>query len=341
MKANKKPFFTIGIPTYNRAHYLKFAIESVLKQDFKNYEILIIDNHSTDNTTDVVHLYRSKHKNIIYIKNVINNGSIKSFIKIFHRARGKYLFFLCDDDIILKKGTLSGLYEIIQSKKPGFIKLEALFYYKNKNNIIKCFKFDHKNTIIKPNDPYFIEKTFDKFLQFWSGNIYKLDSKLFYLIDAKEWLYTSLDYIYAQIKRYGVVFTGNYCILGHYHGISDMTNIIEPIFSFDTYLEVIKKYTSIEDYKKIDDDFRKTALYTIINCKLYASTRQVMLYIYKVFKNDKKPLGKIHYYIFAILVFITPKIVFVYIKKFIYHPMLKKEVNNYIKERNLASLLPL
>jgi glycosyltransferase involved in cell wall biosynthesis len=144
MKINKKPFFTIGIPTYNRASYLKLAIESVLKQDFKDYEILIVDNHSTDNTESVVKSYYSKYKNIVYIRNVTNNGGAKSLVKIFSKARAKYLFYLCDDDIILKKDTLSGLYKIIQSKKPGFIKLEALFYYKNISNIMKCFKFDHK-----------------------------------------------------------------------------------------------------------------------------------------------------------------------------------------------------
>jgi len=99
-----------------------------------------------------------------------------------------------------------------------------------------------------------------------------------------------------------------------------------------------KKYVLIKDYKKIDNDLRKTSLYTIINWKLYATRKQVFLYIAKIYKRDKEPLGKIHYYIFALLVFITPKIVFVLIKKYIYHPLLKKEVNRYIKERNLINL---
>lgn len=341
MKTYSKTFFTIGIPTYNRVDYLKMAIESVLKQDFKDYEILIVDNHSTDNTESLVNSYCLKHDNINYIRNKINNGGIGSFIKIFHQARGKYLFFLCDDDIILKKDTLSGIYKIIKNKKPGFIKLESLFYYKNINNIIKCFKFDHKNTIIKPNDPHFVQKTFNKFIEFWSGSIYKLDSKLFCLLNSKEWLYTSLDYIYTQIQKYGAVFTGDYSILGRYPGYNDMTNVIEPIFSLDTHLDISKKYVSVEEYNEIDNNRRKTALYVIINYKLYATSRQVLLYIKKTYKNDKKPFDKIFYYIFAIFVFVTPKIIFVLVKKFIYHPMLRKEVNGYIKERNLANLLPL
>jgi hypothetical protein len=130
-------------------------------------------------------------------------------------------------------------------------------------------------------------------------------------------------------------------MLGRYPGNNDMTNVIEPIFSLDTYLEIIKRYVSVEDYEKIDDDLRKIALYTIINCKLYATSRQVLLYIYKIFKNDKKPIDKIHYYVFAIFVFLTPKVFFNLFKRYVYHPMLKKEVNNYIKKRNLTNLLSL
>ncbi|MCK5288664.1 MAG: glycosyltransferase family 2 protein, partial [Candidatus Omnitrophica bacterium] len=46
----KKPFFSIIIPTYNRAKFLKIAINSILNQTFHNYEIIIIDDGSTDNT---------------------------------------------------------------------------------------------------------------------------------------------------------------------------------------------------------------------------------------------------------------------------------------------------
>ena len=340
MKTNSKPFFTIGIPTYNRVGYLKMAIESVLKQDFKNYEILIIDNHSVDNTEAVVKEYCLKYKNIIYIKNS-KNITMGSFIKIFYKTRGEYLFFLCDDDIILKKNTLSGLYKIIQNRKPGFIKLEALFYHKKIDNIIKCFKFNHKNAIIEPNDPHFVQKTFNKFIEFWSGSIYKIEPKLFHLLNTKEWLYTSLDYIYTQIKKYGAVFTGDHYILGRYPGVNDLTNVIEPIFSLDTHLDISKKYVSKDEYNKIDNNLRKNALYVIINYKLYATSRQVLLYIKKIYKNDKKPFDKIHYYIFAVFVFLMPKVFFVLFKKYVYHPILKKEVNDYIKERNLANLLPL
>ncbi len=57
------PFFSIIIPTFNQCDFLKVAISSVLKQSFKNYEIIIIDNYSTDGTKNF--LKRIKKKNCL------------------------------------------------------------------------------------------------------------------------------------------------------------------------------------------------------------------------------------------------------------------------------------
>ena len=50
----KPPFFSVVIPTYNQASFLKNAIRSVINQNFKNYEIIIIDNNSKDDTKKTV-----------------------------------------------------------------------------------------------------------------------------------------------------------------------------------------------------------------------------------------------------------------------------------------------
>ena len=55
-----KPFFSVIIPTYNSAILLKRAIQSVLDQTFKDFEIIVIDNSSEDNTESVVQSFNSK-----------------------------------------------------------------------------------------------------------------------------------------------------------------------------------------------------------------------------------------------------------------------------------------
>ena len=49
------PFFSVVIPTFNQSNYLKKAIESVLAQKYKNYEIIVIDNNSKDETKKVIY----------------------------------------------------------------------------------------------------------------------------------------------------------------------------------------------------------------------------------------------------------------------------------------------
>ena len=54
------PFFSIILPTYNRAHYLERAIKSILFQDYVDWELLIIDDASTDNTAKIIKAYEAK-----------------------------------------------------------------------------------------------------------------------------------------------------------------------------------------------------------------------------------------------------------------------------------------
>ena len=54
------PFFSVVIPTYNQAKYLKASIDSVLRQSYKDFEIIIIDNYSTDETQKIIKKYKSR-----------------------------------------------------------------------------------------------------------------------------------------------------------------------------------------------------------------------------------------------------------------------------------------
>ena len=61
------PFFSIIIPTYNRAHLISKAIESVIAQTFENWELIIVDDGSTDETKDLILSYQNKVARIRYI----------------------------------------------------------------------------------------------------------------------------------------------------------------------------------------------------------------------------------------------------------------------------------
>jgi len=90
------PRITVAIPTYNRVKYLPQAVQSVLDQTFKDFELLIVDNASTDETADIVRSF--KDKRIVYHQNEQNIGMINNWNRCIDFSKGKYLIILGDDD---------------------------------------------------------------------------------------------------------------------------------------------------------------------------------------------------------------------------------------------------
>lgn len=95
---NNKPFFSICIPTYNRASYLRDAIKSVFLQNFDDYEIIVVDDGSTDKTKEVISNFPDKRLKYIY-KNHTNAPDTRNIA--IHNANGDYLVWLDSDDILL------------------------------------------------------------------------------------------------------------------------------------------------------------------------------------------------------------------------------------------------
>ncbi|MGH4123626.1 MAG: glycosyltransferase family 2 protein [Clostridium sp.] len=103
-----KPILSICIPTFNRAERLNKCLFSIFNQIGNNmeYEIIVSDNCSDDNTMEIVSYYTKKFNNILYFKNEFNMGTDKNFILSAKKANGKYIFLHGDDDYF-KDGSLS------------------------------------------------------------------------------------------------------------------------------------------------------------------------------------------------------------------------------------------
>lgn len=120
----KRPYFSIAIPTYNRCEFLRATISILLEQTFKDFEIVITDNASSDNTAEVVKSFRDKR--IRHIHNNKNIGFPNNAKKAMLAAKGKYIFTLGDDDFILFNDTLSVVKKILDKEKYGFMKINTL-----------------------------------------------------------------------------------------------------------------------------------------------------------------------------------------------------------------------
>jgi glycosyltransferase involved in cell wall biosynthesis len=89
---------SVIIPTYNRAEFLPRAIISVLRQNFTDFEMIVVDDGSIDNTADVVSRYIEKDPRIIYFRFKENRGGNAARNKGVELAQGRYIAFLDSDD---------------------------------------------------------------------------------------------------------------------------------------------------------------------------------------------------------------------------------------------------
>ena len=92
------PEISIVVPMYNSSYFVKNCIESVLKQDFTNYELLLIDDHSTDETMEICKNYIKDKR----IKLLCNEGKGVSSARNrgIMKSTGSYITFVDSDDVL-------------------------------------------------------------------------------------------------------------------------------------------------------------------------------------------------------------------------------------------------
>ena len=92
------PLVSVGLPTYNRAPQLARAIESVLSQTYRQLELIVSDNASTDDTQSLCEELSLQDERLRYIRQPTNQGSYRNFMEVLEQAGGQIFMWLGDDD---------------------------------------------------------------------------------------------------------------------------------------------------------------------------------------------------------------------------------------------------
>lgn len=116
--------FSILIPTYNRAKFLKQAISSILAQTFQEYELIIANDGSTDDTEKLLDSYKDR----IISLNLVNGGAQKALNAAAELSNGEYLAFLDDDDIYSPYALQAYNKIIAEKNNPAFIVGQPIFF---------------------------------------------------------------------------------------------------------------------------------------------------------------------------------------------------------------------
>lgn len=168
LKENETPFFSVIIPTYNRAEELFICLSKLVNQNFKNFEVIICDDGSNDQTKETVKLF-SNNLRLVYLFNENSGGPAKPRNNGIKHSKGLWVAFLDSDDLWYND-KLEKIFEIITNKKNlDFISHDLIINNNSiKKKVLSCGPVEDNNFYQKlllfgnrfPNSSIVIRKAF-------------------------------------------------------------------------------------------------------------------------------------------------------------------------------------
>jgi glycosyltransferase involved in cell wall biosynthesis len=192
------PFFSIILPTYNRASFLPQSIGSVINQDFQDWELIVIDDGSTDHTKEVVNSFKDQRIKYFYQENSERSAARNNGIK---QAQGAWLCFLDSDDEYLKEHLKIIHKEIESNETPKMLVT---------GNLIRKNGMEYKHSMLDCNKNI-LEEIAAKFILMNSVCVHRdlleenlFDTKFRLWEDTHLWLRIAAQYPVYQIEKYTV-----------------------------------------------------------------------------------------------------------------------------------------
>jgi glycosyltransferase involved in cell wall biosynthesis len=232
------PYFSIIVPAYNRAHFLPAVIKSVLGQTRLDWELIIVDDASTDNTGEVIASFTDNR--IIYLRNERNCERGFSRNRGISESSGKYICFLDSDDEFLENH-LEVLYKNIADNGEAV----ALFFTKSYQRFgdqpmeKRYFEPIEKHNIFK----YILTHTFNHNCVAVHRAIFdefRYDPEIPGLEDLDLWLHIALKYPVISINEYTNVL--NFHEASYTHG---------DYYRFEKELRNFRRIFSKKEFKNV------------------------------------------------------------------------------------------
>lgn len=254
---SNKPFFSIVVPTFNRARDLQFALFCILNQTFNNFEIIVSDNNSSDNTKEIIKLLNDKR--VKYFSNKKNLGFILNTKKAVAYATGQYIFLHGDDDFLLYKYSLQKIYTEINKHNPGYARVNYLCQTPDKKRI-----FDFRTTKPFVKNRYIPSRATNKEVldfiigaepYFVSGIIIKnVTPAHIKIVDSEPvgWI----ELIFYLTKNYGACYISrphiiaSWSVWSKHRGRHPVYELRKGRLASENFLEVVKAKIEKEEYRK-------------------------------------------------------------------------------------------
>ena len=152
MNSVSDAILTIGMPVYNGEAYLNLAIQSLLSQDFKRWELLIVDNHSTDASWDIINSYALYDSRITCIRREKNIGAAANFIGLVEMTKSPYFMWAAADDT-WSNNYISSCLEVLEEHAEVGLSGGAIQNTDANGNVIRIYEsffgFSDKDTRVR------------------------------------------------------------------------------------------------------------------------------------------------------------------------------------------------
>lgn len=157
-----QPYFSICVPNFNYEKFLGITLDHILAQTFTDFEVIVVDNASTDRSWEIIQGYASKDPRFKIFRNNYNVGFAPNLQRCAEKATGKYIIMLSSDDLIYKDA-LQEYYNIAKQYDENLLIHSAYEYIDEHNTPFKVsLNFSGSNSNF--NHRYYDVKGFDNSL---------------------------------------------------------------------------------------------------------------------------------------------------------------------------------
>ena len=245
---SKLPMVTVGVPLYNHEKYIVKCLESIVKQSYKNIELIVIDDGSPDNSYEVAknYLENQTYNNNYIIKTRPNKGMCNTLNEIAKQAKGEYVSFTASDDFWM----LNKIEEQVEflEKNPNIVLVHSnSIIVDNKNNATGYIDYSSK----KNSGDLYESIIYGKGGINTPSNLYRIDvyAKIGYYDPDLRFEDTDFWLRLTKVFKVGYINTNHTYYRRHGENISDSKNILK--FFNEEIVKIFKKNIDDEELKKI------------------------------------------------------------------------------------------
>lgn len=306
---------SIIIPVYNVEKYLDKCLDTVINQTYKNIEIIIVNDGSTDNSLDICNKYKNLD-NRVKVFSIKNSGASQARNYALKKAKGKYLAFVDSDDyidldmiellynnMIKEKADLSccSFYEVFKDDIKKKTEEDKVYIMNNKKTIEKSF-LDEGLSVYLWNKLY--KRELFKNIELPVGKSSQERFVMYEIFDkAKRVVYQSIcKYYYIQRKNstaHNLVKVNTDSIEASLNAVNYLKKYkdIRPLAVKEYLLTRLRCYKKLVYYnKKIDKRIRKNLIRELNKYNIdYSLKEKIEIILLKYFPHIYKIIGKIYY----------------------------------------------